>query len=58
MVLMKTMAVTNDAKISLFQVKLGFKSNPRMATNCFRNEEIRPGHSAGLRVPFSFHCRP
>ena len=55
MVLMKTMAVTNDAKISLFQVKPRFKSNPRMVTHCFRNEEIRPGHSAGLRVPFSFH---
>ena len=39
-------------KISLFQVKPRLKSNPRMVTHCFRNEEIRPGHSAGLRVPF------
>ena len=58
MVLMKTIAVTNDAKISLFQVKPRFKSNSRMVNHYFRNEEIKPGHSAGLRVPFSYHCRP
>ena len=58
MVLMKTIAVTNDAKISLFQVKPRFKSNSRMVNHYFRNEEIKPGHSAGLRVPFSYHCPP
>ena len=58
MVLMKTIAVTKDAKISLFQVKPRFKSNSRMVNHYLRNEEIKPGHSAGLRVPFSYHCRP
>ena len=58
MVLMKIIAVTNDAKISLFQVKPRFKSNSRMVNHYFRNEEIKPGHSAGLRTPFSYHCRP
>ena len=58
MILMKTIAVTNDAKISLFQVKPRLKSDSRMVNHCFRNEEIKPGHSAGLRVAFSFHCRP
>ena len=55
---MKTIAVTNDAKVSLVQVKPRFKSNSRMVNHYFRNKEIKPGHSTGLRAPFSFHCRP
>ena len=54
MVMMKTITIINDAKISLFQVKPRFKSNSRMVNHSFRNEEIKPGHSeSALLVPLS-----
>ena len=36
-------------KNSLFQVKPRFKSNSRMVDHYFRNEEIKPGHSAATQ---------